>query len=247
MIVSPIKTHKITQEDTDIFAILDRYLPQLQEKTIVAVTSKIISITQNRVLPLSVNKQELIEQEADFYLPRSSSKYDVQFTIKNNILAASAGVDESNANGQYILWPKNPQESANQIREHLAHKFNLRALGVIITDSKTTPLRWGVTGISLAYSGFAALKDYVGTGDLFGRLFHFEKLNIADTLSSSAIAVMGEGAEQTPLAVISDLPQVEFQDRNPTKEELANLKIDLQDDLYAPLLSSIKWEKGKGK
>lgn len=244
MIVTPIKTHKITTEDNDLFAILDKYLPELKEKSVVAITSKIISFTQGRIVSSSVDKQKLIEKESDYFLPRTSSKYNVQFTIKNNILTANAGIDESNADGQFVLWPENPQESVNKIREYLTKKFNIKFLGVIITDSKAMPLRWGVTGISLAHSGLNALKDYIGKNDLFGRKFRFEKLNIADSLAAAAVLKMGEGAEQTPIAVIEDLPQVEFLDRNPTMGELNNLKIELEDDLYSPLLNSVKWEKG---
>jgi F420-0:gamma-glutamyl ligase len=105
-------------------------------------------------------------------------------------------------------------------------------------------MRWGVTGMSLAHSGFGALKNYIGEKDLFGREFKFEKLNIADSLAASAVLVMGEGSEQTPLAIIEDLPQVEFLERNPTNEELKELKINIEDDLYAPLLKSVMWRKG---
>ncbi len=248
MIVIPIKTHKITTEDKDIFIILDKYLPKLKEKSVIAVTSKIISFAQGQAVQTnSIEKEKLIEKEADLLLPRSSSKYDVQFTIKNNILTANAGIDESNANGQYILWPKDVQEVVNEIREYLTKKFNIKFLGVIITDSKATPLRWGVTGMSLAHSGFNALKDYIGEKDLFGREFRFEKLNIADSLAASAVLEMGEGSEKTPIAIIENLPQIEFQDRNPTEEELNSLKIELENDLYEPLLKSVKWEKGEGK
>ncbi|MDE2025333.1 MAG: coenzyme F420-0:L-glutamate ligase [Patescibacteria group bacterium] len=245
MIVTPIKTHKITTKDTSICAILDTYITRLEEKTIIAVTSKIVSLTEGRVAPMTADKKLLIKQESAFFLPSTSSKYDVQFTIKNNILAASAGIDESNADNQYVLWPENPQQSANIVRQHLSQKFGVSKVGVIITDSKTTPLRWGVTGISLAHSGFVALKDYIGTEDLFGRKFHYEKLNIADTLASSAIVVMGEGAEQTPLACITDIPHITFQDRNPTADEINSLIIQPQDDLYEPLLTSVTWEKGE--
>ena len=246
MHVYSVKTHTITSQDNDIFIILDKYISEIKEKTVITVTSKIISFTQGCVVPVgSQDKQTLIEQEADQYLPRSSSKYDVQFAIKNNILTANAGIDESNADNQYILWPKDPQKTANEIREHLVQKFGIKHIGVIITDSKATPLRWGVTGMSLAHSGFNGLKDYIGSKDLFGREFKFEKLNIADSLAASAVLVMGEGSEQTPLAVIEDIPQVEFQERNPTEEELRELKISLEDDLYAPLLTSVQWKKNK--
>ena len=37
------------------------------------------------------------------------------------------------------------------------------------------------------------------------------KVDVVNALASAAVLVMGEGAEQTPLAVISDVPFVEFQ------------------------------------
>ena len=189
----------------------------------------------------------MIEQEAEYYLPRSASKYDVSLTIKNNTLIATAGIDESNADGHYVLWPKDPQETANSIRGFLKTVRKVREVGVIITDSKTTPLRWGVTAIAIAYCGIEPLKDYIGKKDLFGRRFVFEKLNIIDSLATAAALEMGEGREQTPIAIIEDLKNVTFVDRNPSKEELDSLKIALEDDLYAPLLKSVKWKKGSRK
>lgn len=67
---------------------------------------------------------------------------------------------------------------------------------------------------------------------------------IADALGTAAVLVMGEGAEQTPLAVIEDIPFVKFQNRNPKKTELQKLQMPLEDDLYAPLLQAVKWKKG---
>jgi len=246
MKVSSIKTHKITQQDTDILAVLDRYLPTLQEGTVVTVTSKIVSICEGRIVNDSEagGKEKLIAKEAEYFLPSQESKYDVSLTIKNGLLIPTAGIDESNIDGDYVLWPKYPQASANKIREHLAKKFSLKNLGIIITDSKTTPLRWGTTGVALSHSGFVALHDYRGKPDLFGRTMKMTQANNMDALAVAAVAVMGEGREQTPLAVIEDLPFITFQHRNPTKKELADLRIDIEDDLYAPLLKSVKWIKG---
>lgn len=247
MQVTSIKTHKITKKDKDIFKILDKYIPKLQEKSVVAVTSKIIAICEGRIVHKDLTtKDKLVEQEAEWFLPRHLSKYDFCISIKNNTFTASAGVDESNGNGYYVLWPSNPQRSANALRLHLKQRFNLNKIGVIITDSKTTPLRWGVTGVAVAHSGFSALNSYIGKPDVFGRLLKAEKLNVADTLATAAVGVMGEGNEQTPLAIIEDVPFVRFQPRNPTQNELKDLHIQLEDDLYAPLLKGVKWKRGKG-
>lgn len=247
MRITPIKTHKITAKDKDLFKILDKYLPSIREKTILAVTSKIVAICQGQMVKMDeVDKDYLIEQEAQYFLPRLENKYGVSLAIKNNILAAAAGIDESNGEGYYILWPKNPQESANKIREYLVKRFNLKRIGVILTDSKTTPLRWGVTGIALAHSGFQALNNYIGKSDLFGRRFHFTKVNVMDGLAAAAVLAMGEGREQTPLCLVEEPTNVIFQLHNPTKEELNALQITIEEDLYGDFLKKVKWRKGKG-
>ena len=246
MRVTPIKTHKITTNDRDLIKILDKYLSALPDRSVLAITSKIVSITEGRLVKMSdIDKDNLIKQ-AQFYLPREQNRYNVSLTITRNMLAATAGIDESNGNGYYILWPKYPQKTANKVREYLKKRFRLKKIGVIITDSKTTPLRWGVTAVALAYSGFKPLKDYIGKKDLFARKFEFEKLSIVDSLASAAAVVMGEGAEQTPMAIINDLPFVEFQDRNPTAKELKGLKIKIDEDLYGSFLINVQWKKGKG-
>ncbi|MGH7246025.1 MAG: coenzyme F420-0:L-glutamate ligase [Candidatus Levyibacteriota bacterium] len=246
MNIVAIKTHTITPKDTDIFAVLDAYIKELPEKSVIAVTSKIVSITEGRVVKIGdKDKDELIAEESQYFLPRNKSKYQVSFTIAHNMLVPTAGIDESNGNGYFVLWPKNPQASVNAIREHLVQRFGVKEVGVIITDSKTTPLRWGVTGMAIAHSGFHPLKNYIGEKDLFGRPFVFEQLNIADSLATSAVFSMGEGAEQTPLALITDVPHIAFQENNPTPEELASMAIDAKEDLYEPLLTSVQWKKGK--
>jgi F420-0:gamma-glutamyl ligase len=179
------------------------------------------------------------------FLPPGASRYHVHLTIVDNLLIPEAGVDESNANGHYILWPRDPQGTANAVRAYLSERFNCRHVGVIITDSKTTPLRWGVTGVALAHSGFLPLNDYIGQPDVFGRELRMTKVALADALAAAAVLVMGEGREQTPLAVLGVLPFVVFQGRDPTEEELRQRWISIEDDLYAPLLTAVNWRKGK--
>ena len=244
MQISPIRTHTITTTDNDLLAILDRYIHQLSEGSVLAVTSKIVALAQGRVASATADKQQLIEDEAEYWLSPTQNQYHVTLTIKDNMLIPSAGIDESNSDRQLVLWPADPQGVANQIRRHLSTRFNLRQLGVLITDSKTTPLRWGVTGVAVSHSGFLALNDYIGRADLFGRPLRMTKVNVADALAAAAVLVMGEGDEQTPLAVIHDLPFVQFQERAPTPQELAALHIAIDDDLFAPLLRSVPWQRG---
>ena len=245
MRVRAIKTHKVTK-DRDLCAILDRYLTSFDEGSILAIISKIVSICQGRMVRVEeADKQALIESEAGYWLPPSASKYHVSLTIKDHLLIPMAGVDESNAAGHYILWPRDPGRVANQVRGYLSARFSLTHVGVIITDSKTTPLRWGVTGVAIAHSGFLAVNDLIGHPDLFGRPLHMTKVDVADALAAAAVLVMGEADEGTPLALIEDLPFVTFQARDPTPEELEARWIDMEADLYAPLLQAAGWRRGE--
>ena len=147
---------------------------------------------------------------------------------------ASAGIDESNAKGKLILLPKDSFKTARNFRNTLRQKYGVKELGVLITDSRTIPLRAGVTGVAVGYAGFHGIKDYRGTPDIFGRKFKFSQTNIADGLAAAAVLVMGEGNEQQPLAMIERAP-VEFCD----SVNRAELRIDIQEDMYRPLFSRL--------
>lgn len=246
MNIRSIKTKKVEVGD-NLFTLLDTYLPVVTEKSILAITSKIVSICEGNIIPITeeIDKKELVYKEADYYLPKEKNKYGIILTIKNNMLAPTAGIDESNSNGFYILWPKDPQKSANVIRNHIKAKFNLNDFGVIITDSKTSPLRWGTTGTCIAYSGIKPLNNYIGKKDIFGKEMKVTKANIVDALAVSSVLVMGEGKEQTPLALISDLPFVSFNKADPTEKEIIDLLISPEDDLYGELLTSVEWKTKK--
>jgi F420-0:gamma-glutamyl ligase len=105
-------------------------------------------------------------------------------------------------------------------------------------------MRRGTNGIMLGYSGFRALNDYVGRPDLFGRPFTVSQADVAGGLAAAAVVQMGEGDEQTPIAILTELPFIQFQDRDPTAEELATVIISLEEDLFAPFLTSVQWSKG---
>jgi len=245
MKATAVKTELITAGATALLPLLERVITELEEGSVIAITSKIVSLCEGNVIPLDqIDKEELVVRESDLYLPASVSKYGHHFTITNNTLIPMAGVDESNGNGHYILWPKDAQATVNHVRAWAKQKFGLSRIGAIITDSTCHPLRRGTNGIMLAYSGFRALNDYVGRPDLFGRPFTVSQADVAGGLAAAAVLQMGEGAEQTPIAVLTELPFVHFQDRDPTADDLATVIIPLDEDLFAPFLTSAHWHTG---
>lgn len=250
MIIKPIKTRVLKPPKDDLLKVISKSIKKLPEKSIVVITSKVVSIWQGRCIPIKdVKKDDLVAKEADFYLPRSSVPGAwCMHTLKNNVFIPSAGIDESNANGYYILWPKDLNGTAKKLWVWLRKKYKIKNLGVIITDSHTIPLRRGVLGISLAHYGFNPLKDYRGKPDLFGRLFKMTQTNIADGLAAASVVAMGEGSESTPICIIKDIPWVKFVSR-PVKSKLpfSSFTIKTQEDLYYPLFSSVPWQKGQSK
>lgn len=245
MQVHPIKTHKITTADKDLLKIIDQYIKNFKNGSILVIASKIVAITQGRVKKLTPEQKEaLIKKEADQFIDKKHNKHGLIVTIKDNYLTYSSGIDESNANGCAVLWPKDPQKVANQVRSYLKKRFHVNKVGVIITDMAAIPLKWGVIGGAIAYSGFNPLKDLTGKPDIFGRKFKYTKVGILNGLAATAAVVMGEGSEQTPLGIIQNVSFVQFHSRNPTKKELKDLIIKPDEDLYGPMLTSASWLKG---
>lgn len=242
MRIKAIKTHLIKPGES-LISLIDTYAPFLSEGSILAITSKIISLTQNRLIPKAQvkSKYDLVKQEADAYLPENCASYGAHLTIKNNLLVPSAGIDESNADQSYILYPEHIQQVAFEIWEHLRKKYDLNEVGVLITDSHVSPLRRGVTGIALGWCGFMPLYNYIGKPDLFEQPLKITQINLLDALASAAVLMMGEGGEQTPLALIQEAPKISFLQRRPAKEEEAQISIPVADDLYALLLNNSKW------
>lgn len=244
MRVTAIKTRIIEVGACDITELLAESLKGVPEGSVIAVSSKVVSLCEGNALPQSeYNKDELIEREADLFIPRTDNRYGVYLTIKNNMLVPTAGIDESNTNGHFVLWPKDPQVSANRCWEFVRKHFGINHLGIIITDSISSPMRLGVTGRSIASCGFCPVSSRIGHPDLFGKSLRQTRINVADALAASAVLVMGESDERTPIALIEDVPFVEFSDHVPTAAELAAWTVEMENDLYAPFLTRMDWKK----
>lgn len=250
MLIRAIKTRILKPPHDDLFGAIRTSLRSVPERSVLAVTSKVVSIHQGRCLPIaSVGARDaLIKKEADWYLPRSrvAGKHAV-LTLKRNVLIPTAGIDESNANGYCILWPKQIEKFAAALHRFVRRTYRVKKVGLLITDSHTVPLRRGVLGIALAYYGFAPLNDFRGKPDLFGRKLKMTTVNVADALAVAAVYAMGESKERTPLALITDIPSVKFIPGAycPGNQD-SRFSISRQEDLYGPLLNAIKWKKGHG-
>ncbi|MBP7819367.1 coenzyme F420-0:L-glutamate ligase [Candidatus Gracilibacteria bacterium] len=198
---------------TKILASLNSAAQTLKDGDVLVVSSKVVALAQGRVAKLANRDdkselRELVKQESDYFIPGEI----VDFTLKYNIIIPNAGIDKSNAaDDLVILWPENPQAYTDQLRQSLMQKFALKKLGVILNDSRCQPLRQGVSGISLTYSGIIGVEDRRGEPDLFGRELKITKEAKADALAVAANLVMGEGNEAIPFVIARNAP-VRFTD-----------------------------------
>ena len=233
MQIKAIKT-RIFKKKEDLIPFIFKYIKKPKESDILVITSKIVALSEGRTVDYKNEKQKaaLIKSESSFALKTKI----VWLTIKDGMVMASAGIDESNGKGKMILLPKDSFHSAEVIKESFKKKFKIKNFGVLITDSRIFPLRAGIVGVALGYAGFQGIRNYIGKKDIFGRILKMSKTDVADSLATAAVLCMGEGKEQQPLAVITNAPIV-FTEKINKRELIINPK----DDLYLPLLKV--WER----
>lgn len=231
----PIKTRIFQPPHDDLFAILDESLQDVEEGDVVVISSKVVSIHEGNCVPVAgTDKKTLIDQESELSIPRTY--WSSPITVKHNAFIGTAGIDESNADGHYILLPKDPFLSAKTIHGYLTQRFAIKNVGVIITDSHSSPLRRGALGVSIGFWGFAPTINHIGKPDLFGREFRIEVSNLADALAAGAGVVMGETDECQPVVVVRGTPELTFTDNNMKGELLVPFADDTFRVLYERFL-----------
>lgn len=235
----PIKTRILQPPKDDLWAVLDESLLEVQEKDVILISSKVVAIGEGRcVAEADFDKKRHVQQSAEVVIPRPY--WGTDLTITNHVFVSSAGVDRSNSNGYYTLLPADPFVSAERIHRYLIDRFKLKEVGVIITDSRSEPCRYGAIGVGIGFWGIAPLDNHIGKEDLFGRKIRVERSNVIDGLSAGANVLMGETAEQTPVVIARAVANLEFREGN------------LRDELFCPFAEDtfrilyerfIKWRK----
>ncbi len=240
----PLKFNNIIPQNFGLVRLARVISNHLTDGDIIAVSSKLISFCENRLVKLSDVKPskkalelakkckmpaelcELVIKEADKILGCNSG---FLLTMKFGMLCPNAGVDLSNApEGFAVLYPKDPKKSADELRRLIEERIDGK-VGVVLTDSRLLPLRRGVCGVALACSGFNALKDERGRRDLFGKPLKNTVRNLADMIASASQLLMGEANEKVPIVIVRGL-NVEFGDYN------CDLAVEPEICIYKPLL-----------
>lgn len=224
MIVYPIQAELARPEDSIpelLFKAVAKKRIHLKTGDIVGISSKIVGIAENRIRylesvgPASKAKSlarkysltaafaQAVLDEADMVV---GGVKGALLTVKNGDAVANAGIDRKNAPEEaVVLWPRNADLSARNIRRSIRRRSG-KNVGVVIVDSRVSPLRLGTTGFAIGCAGFRAIEDVRGRVDLFGRRIEITVRAIADGIAAAAQLVMGEGSERIPFALVRYAP-----------------------------------------
>lgn len=205
IILRAVRGQRLTVEDGDVLIL----------------ASKVVSVAKGRVVRLDsvkpseeakklAEKHEMDPSYVEIVLQEAQKVYGgvskALLTLKNNVLIANAGVDHKNApEGSVVLWPENPHEVAEEMRRDVLKRTG-KQLGVLIIDSRVTPLRMGTTGVAIGIAGMESVRDFRGTRDLYGNSLLITRHAIADDLASAAHLLMGEVGERVPVVLARDVP-----------------------------------------
>jgi len=211
-----------------IFHSAERQSIGFEDGDILAVTSKIISKAEGRMVNLTeiqpsgdavaLGKEtkrdprliELIMRESKEILRVSDQVIIVEHRL--GFICANAGIDHSNVLGSYgnkedwfLLLPLSPDDSAEKIKTYIKQMTG-RGIGVIVIDSHGRPWRKGTVGVIIGTSQVPALIDLRGKTDLFGYQLRISEVAAGDELAASASLMMGQADEMIPAIHIRGFP-----------------------------------------
>lgn len=205
IIVDAIKDNNIDPSDGDI----------------IAVSLKVVSISRGYIINMddvkpSNNalklwekygvKPEIAEIVIDMGGEIIGGGDGVIATIYKDTLIGNCGIDQKNIwRGHVVVWPDDPDMEARELRRAIIDELHKR-IGIILVDSRVTPLRRGTVGFAAGIAGFNPIREYVGRRDIYGKEIRYTVQNIADDLASLAHLHMGEGDEYTPFIYIKNPP-----------------------------------------
>ncbi|MET4582125.1 coenzyme F420-0:L-glutamate ligase/coenzyme F420-1:gamma-L-glutamate ligase [Conyzicola nivalis] len=177
----------------------------LSDGDILAVTSKIVSKAEGRIVHADDREQAITDETVRVVATRRHPG-GVTRIVENRLgmVAAAAGVDSSNtAAGTVLVLPLDPDASARTLRLALEERFGLR-LGVIITDTLGRAWREGQTDVAIGASGVRLIEDLRGTRDSHGRSLDVTAPAVGDEIAAAADLVKGK-AGGLPVAVVRGL------------------------------------------
>jgi coenzyme F420-0:L-glutamate ligase / coenzyme F420-1:gamma-L-glutamate ligase len=186
--VTPVEGLPEITAGADLAALIADAAPDLADGDIVAVTSKIVSKAEGRVV--RAGREDAIDAETVRVVASRGSTRIVE--TRHGLVLAAAGVDASNTPpGTVVLLPEDPDASARALRKGLRDRLGV-TVGVLITDTLGRPWRTGQTDAAIGAAGLLSLRDLRGQIDTFGVPMEVTVAAVADEIAGAADLVKGK-------------------------------------------------------
>lgn len=185
----------------DLARVIGDALPELESGDILAVTSKVVSKAEGRLVQAADREDAITAETVRVVATRGTTRI-----VENRLglVLAAAGVDSSNVpEGHVLLLPEDPDASALALATTLRERFGV-ALGIVITDTLGRPWRHGQTDVAIGAAGLRVLDDLRGGVDADGRPLQVTIAAVADEIASAADLVKGK-VGGLPVAVVRGL------------------------------------------
>jgi coenzyme F420-0:L-glutamate ligase len=239
--ISALASHDLSLHDNDIIVIVSKVVTVVQGG--IVDLSTITPSSEARSLALQTG---LPPEMVEFALSESIEVFGVApkavMTLTPYGMIANAGVDRSNAPTGYALpLPSDPEEFAFSFRAAIKDKLS-KDVGIIISDSRVIPLRWGTSAFSLAAAGFVPVIDKRGEDDIYGHKMTVTLRSLSDNLATAANILTGETNELIPFVVIRGVPIT------PSEERLSSTQLIVPDDclFFGPYMRARRQLKDLG-
>ena len=211
--------HDIQPGESITGLILSSSKSSINDGDIIVISQKVISKQESRIVNLNmVIPSELATGIASEY-DKDPRLVEVILSESNRIIrmsngvlitesyhgfiCANSGVDESNVEKGYAtLLPKNPDQSASNIRENI-FKITGKKVAVLISDTFGRPFRLGQTDHAIGVAGMESILSYEGKSDTFGKTLRVTAISSVDELCAAAELVTGK-TTKCPVAIIKN-------------------------------------------
>jgi coenzyme F420-0:L-glutamate ligase / coenzyme F420-1:gamma-L-glutamate ligase len=177
----------------------------LEDGDIVAVTSKVVSKAEGRVVR-AADREAAITAETVRLVASVTREGRTTRIVENRqgLVMAAAGVDASNTeHGTVLLLPEDPDLSARTLRAGLQERLGTR-IGVVLTDTVGRPWRTGMVELAIGAAGVRVVDDLRGQTDSHGRVLELTVAAVADEIACAVELVTGKTSGR-PVAVVRGL------------------------------------------
>ena len=201
LILNAIKETGIELVENDVFVIASKIVSKAEGRLVkssdVKVSKRAKDIAdKNGFDPIHV---EIALQESVEVI---RSKGVLITETHSGLICNFSGVDRSNVpKGEYVLLPKDPDQSAIRIRSEIERETGLK-LAVVISDTQGRPWRKGSLNIAIGCAGINAFKHNKGKRDLHGRVLKRSTVCQIDEVASLAEPLMGQAGDRIPVVII---------------------------------------------